>query len=153
RRPLVVLLLAAAVTAAGLVYLAGHFAMTADTAGLISSKLKWRQREIAFENAFPQLQNLTLIVIDGATPELADDATKRLAKGLQEKPELFQTVRRPDSGSFFEREGLLLLPLKDVEDTTSGLGQAAPLMGALAADPSLRGVLAAVTSGLQGVEF
>ncbi len=153
RHPLVVLLAAAALTAAAAAYLAGHFAMTADTAQMISSKLKWRQRELAFEAAFPQLQNVTLVVVDGATPELADDGTRRLAAALRDKPDLFRTVRRPDGGPFFDREGLLLLPLEDVEATTKGLAQAAPFLGALAADPSLRGVLSALSNSLQGIEF
>src|SRR5882757_2083714 len=73
RHPLIVLLAAVVLTAAAVVYLGGHFNMTADTARLISPKLEWRHREIIFEKAFPQLQNLTMIVVDGATPELADD--------------------------------------------------------------------------------
>lgn len=74
RFPLIVLLLAVALTAAALIYTARHFAMTADTAQLISTKLAWRQRELAFQEAFPQLDNLTMVVVDGVTPELADDA-------------------------------------------------------------------------------
>jgi len=153
RHPSIVLLLAVVLTAAAVVHMARNFAMTADTAQLISSKLQWRQREIAFETAFPQLQNLTLIVIDGATPELTDDAARRLAAALQGKPALFRTVRRPDGGPFLEREGLLLAPLADVDKTIKGLSQAAPLLGSLNADPSLRGVLSALSSSLQGIEF
>ena len=74
RFPLIVLLLAVAFTAVALVYTARHFAMTADTAQLISTKLAWRQRELAFQAAFPQLDDLTMVVVDGATPELADAA-------------------------------------------------------------------------------
>ena len=51
-----------------------------------------------------------MVVVDGATPELADDAAKRLTAALQERQDLFQTVRWPDGGPFFEREGLLFLP-------------------------------------------
>ena len=61
-------------TGAALVYTAQHFALTADTSELISTKLKWRQNELAFDRAFPQFNNLTMIVVDGATPELADAA-------------------------------------------------------------------------------
>ena len=40
---------ALALTAAAVVYAAGHFAMTADTAELISTQHEWRQRELAYE--------------------------------------------------------------------------------------------------------
>ncbi|MBS0517794.1 MAG: MMPL family transporter [Proteobacteria bacterium] len=153
RHPLIVLLLALGFTGAALVYTAQHFAMTANTAELISTKLKWQQREFAFQAAFPQLDNLTLAVIDGATPELAADAAKRLTAALQEKPKYFRTVRQPDGGPFFERDGLLLLPLNEVADTTKGLMRAKPFLGPLAADPSLRGVLGALSTVLQGVKY
>src|SRR3981081_2517421 len=141
RHPLIVLLAAVVLTTAAVVYLGGHFNMTADTARLISPKLEWRHREIVFEKAFPQLQNLAMIVVDGATPELADDAAKRLAAALQERPDLFHNVRRPDGGPFFERNGLMLLSTDDVESATASLMRVQPILSALANDPSLRGVL------------
>ena len=152
RHPLIVLLLAVGVTLAALVFIAQNFAMTADTSQLISKRLDWRQRGLAFDAAFPQLNNLTLVVVDGATPELADDATKRLAAALTERRDLFHSVRWPDGGPFFEHEGLLLLPQEDVEATTSGLIRAAPLLVRLKADPSLRGTLVVLTDILQGLK-
>ena len=58
RHPLIVLLLSLALTAMALVYSARHFAMTTDTAELISTKDKWRQRA-GIRAAFPSLQRLT----------------------------------------------------------------------------------------------
>jgi hopanoid biosynthesis associated RND transporter like protein HpnN len=152
RHPLIVLSLVAGLTLAALVFIAQNFAMTADTSQLISKRLDWRQRELAFEAAFPQLNNLTLVVVDGTTPELADDAAKRLVAALKERRDLFQTVRWPDGGAFFEREGLLFLPSDDVEATTSGLIRAAPLLVRLKADPSLRGTLVVLNDILQGLK-
>jgi hypothetical protein len=152
RRPLIVLLLVGGLTLAALIFVAQNFVMTADTSQLISQRLEWRQRELAFEAAFPQFNNLTMVVVDGATPELADDAAKRLAGALKERPDLFQTVRWPDGGPFFEREGLLFLPSADVEKATSGLVRAAPLLTRLTADPSLRGALVVLTDILQGLK-
>jgi len=151
RHPLIVLLATVVLTAAAVVYLGGHFNMTADTARLISPKLEWRHREIVFEKAFPQLQNLTMIVVDGATPELADDGAQRLAVALQERPDLFHNVRRPDGGPFFERNGLMLLSTDDVESATASLMRVQPILSALANDPSLRGVLKMLSFILLGV--
>ena len=151
RHPLIVLLATVVLTAAAAVYLGGHFNMTADTARLISPKLEWRHREIVFEKAFPQLQNLTMIVVDGATPELADDGAQRLAAALQERPDLFHNVRRPDGGPFFERNGLMLLSTDDVESATASLMRVQPILSALANDPSLRGVLKMLSFILLGV--
>ena len=144
------LLLAVLLTGAALVYTARHFAMTADTSELISTKLKWRQRELAFEAAFPQLENLALVVVDGATrnwPMPLPDG----AAALRERPGLFRSVRQPDGGAFFDRNGILLLPLDDVAATAKGLAKAQPLLASLAADPSLRGILTTLSRTLEGV--
>ena len=151
RHPLIVLLLAVALTAMALVYSSRHFAMTADTAELISTKHEWRQRELAYEAAFPSLQKLTVVVIDGATAELGESAAARLAAALASKPALFQSVRRPDGGPFFDRNGLLFLAPDKVKETMEGLLHSQFLLATLAADPSLRGVLATIKATLQGV--
>jgi hopanoid biosynthesis associated RND transporter like protein HpnN len=152
RHPLIVLLSTVLLTAVAVVYLGGHFAMTADTSELISPKLEWRKREIVFEQGFPQLRNLTMVVVDGATPELSEDGAQRLTAALQKRPELFHNVRRPDGGPFFERDGLLLLPKDDVAKTTDSLVRVQPVLSALANDPSLRGVLKMLSVILLGVQ-
>lgn len=126
RHPVIVMLMALALTAVALVYTAQNFAMTADTSKLISTKLDWRKKELAFEKAFPQFENLTVVVIDASTPELAEYAEDKLAAALQGKPELFHSVRRPQGGPFFDRNGVLLMPLHDVEATTTSLIRASP---------------------------
>ncbi|TAJ82352.1 MMPL family transporter [Reyranella sp.] len=153
RYPLIVLLVTGGLSVAALLYAASHFAMTTDTAELISTKHEWRQRELAYEAAFPSLQRLTIVVIDGATPELAEDAATRLSKALAGNPKLFHSVRRPDGGSFFDRNGLLFLPVEEVRATTEGLLRSQFFLASTAADPSLRGVLASLTAILEGVRY
>ena len=82
RHPLIVVLLAFLLAVGAGSYAARHFAMTANTEELISPKLEWRQRDLEFQAAFPQLQNLTIVVVDGKTPELAHSAAARLARQL-----------------------------------------------------------------------
>ena len=50
-------------------YAATHFSVTTDINQLISSKSPARQREVAFEKAFPQF-DVIIAVIDAPTPEL-----------------------------------------------------------------------------------
>jgi hypothetical protein len=150
-RPWLVLLLGLALSLAALLYTSRHFAMTTDTAELISTDLEWRQREIAYDAAFPQQEDLIVAVIDGATPEIAESAAASLTAALREKPGLFRSVRRPDGGPFFDRNGLLLLPLEEVQATTEQLIRAQPFLGPLAADPSLRGVLGSLSTALEGI--
>ncbi|MFC7736956.1 MMPL family transporter [Roseomonas sp. GCM10028921] len=150
-RPWVVLLLGLALSLAALLYTARHFAMTTDTAELISTDLEWRKREIAYDAAFPQQEDLIVVVIDGSTAEIAESAAARLAAGLGERRGTFRSVRRPDGGPFFDRNGLLLRPLGTVQETTEALVRAQPFLGPLAADPGLRGVLGVISTVLDGV--
>ncbi|MCR0984819.1 hopanoid transporter HpnN [Roseomonas populi] len=150
-RPWAVLLIGLLLAAGAMHYAARHFAMTTDTAELISTDLVWRQREIAYDKAFPQQEDLIVAVVDGATPEIAEGAAARLAEALAAQPDRFRSVRRPDGGPFFDRNGLLLLPLEEVQANTEGLVRAQPFLGPLAADPSLRGVMGALSTVLEGV--
>ncbi|MCG7361839.1 MMPL family transporter [Roseomonas sp. ACRSG] len=153
RRPWLTLLLALLLALGAGFYSVRHFALTADTAELISTDLPWRQDELAYEANFPQLHNLVVVVVDGATPELAESATARLAERLQAMPRLLHDVHRPDGGPFFNRHGLMLLPLEEVQAATEKLIEAQPFLGPLAADPSLRGVMGALGTVLRGVEM
>jgi hopanoid biosynthesis associated RND transporter like protein HpnN len=133
-------------------YAATHFKMTSDTGELISDKLPWRQREIAYGKAFPQNGNSIVAVVDGQTPELAELGASKLTEAVSARPDLFPTVSRPEGGPFFQQNGLLFLSTAKVKDTTEQLIKAAPFMGALAADPSLRGVCTSLSTALLGVK-
>ncbi|MGY2735224.1 hopanoid transporter HpnN [Sphingomonas sp. UYP23] len=152
RRPFAVLGLCLALVAGAAVYAAGHFAMTTDTAALISPKIAWRQNEKAVETAFPQLSDVLLVIVDGKTPELAEAATAKLAAALAADTTHFRRVQRPDGGAFFDREGLLFGSTAEVQASTKALIGAQPLLGPLASDPSLRGIASAFSTMLSGVD-
>ena len=146
------------VIAAGLVlaiaagwYAAGHFKMTTDTEQLISADLPWRQNGIAFEKAFPENGDTIIAVVDGKTPELADQGAAVLADKLAARKDLIEWVDRPDGGPFWDREGLLLLPQDQVQKTLNQLIAAQPFVGPLAGDPSLRGVMSTLQTMAMGV--
>lgn len=132
-------------------YTAARLGMNADTFSLIDPNLPWRQREIAFNQAFPRDTNQLVIVIDGAEPAAADDAADRLATMLAADTRHFKTVTRPDGGEFFRRNGLLFLSAEELTAVSDRIVAAQPLIGSLAADPTLRGVFSALNLALEGV--
>ncbi|HEY1877461.1 MAG TPA: MMPL family transporter, partial [Rhizomicrobium sp.] len=133
-------------------YTSQNFAINTDSGQLIDAKVGWRMRQARFDAAFPQQSNLTLVVIDGVTPELADAAATRLTAKLTANPALFPHVLRPDGGPFFNQNGMLFLSLPEVKDTTQQLIKAQPFLGGLASDPSLRGIMANLSTYLLGVQ-
>jgi hypothetical protein len=131
-------------------YAATHIAMDTNTATLISPDLPWRQREIDYARMFPQRVAVIAVVVDGATPELAEQATATLAERLADAGSII-ALRRPVGGPFFNRVGLLFAPTEEVARTTQQMIAAQPLLGTLAADPTLRGVMDALSLVLEGV--
>jgi hopanoid biosynthesis associated RND transporter like protein HpnN len=90
--------------------------------------------------------------VTAATPENAEQATTVLERDLSKRSDLFRTVVRPDSGDFFQNNGLLFEPLSDVKKSVAGLSRAQFLINALATDPSLRGVMKALSLAADGVQ-
>jgi len=150
RHPWWVIAVALILSATSAVYAERHFAIKTDINELISPDLPWARRVAQFVDAFPQRE--ILAVIDAPTPELADQVATRLQQALEARPDVFPAVRQPQSGSFFERNGLLYLPTDEVKRVTDWLTRADPLIGTLATDPSLRGTLDALSLGLIGVQ-
>jgi len=146
-----VLVAAAVLGVVASVYAARHIAIDTNTAKLISPDLPWRQREIDFARTFPQRVAVIAVVVDGATPEIAEQATADLAKRLAGNTAAIVALRRPDGGPFFNRAGLMFAPTGEVARTTQQMIAAQPLLGTLAADPTLRGVMDALSLVLEGV--
>ena len=145
-----VIALAAVLTVACAIYAARHFAINTDAESLLPRDLPWRQSEINFKKTFPQRQ--LLAVVEAPTPELTEIATASLAAELEKHPDHITSIRMPQGGEFFERNALLFLPLPMVQQTVQQLREAGPLAGMMAADPSVRGVMQALSAGIQGAE-
>src|SRR5437016_4961857 len=64
------------------VYVAQNFEMDSNAENLFSPGVAWRQRQAEYDEAFPQRNRLTVIVIDGATPERTQEAAAALKAAL-----------------------------------------------------------------------
>ena len=142
---LLLVLLAAGVTRARL-------GVSTDLDQLFSASLPWKQQEAELKRLFPQFSNLMVAVIDGASPEEADATAAGLAAALSADSTHFRTVRRPDASPWFERNGLLFLDQEDLQSLLDRTIDAQPFLGQLSADPSARGLFAALALLGMGVE-
>src|SRR5689334_25427747 len=127
--PIIALALIAAVVSG--VYSVRNFAINTDINKLISPDLDWRKRDIQFERAFDR-EKLILAVVEAPTPELASAASKALAQKLAGDSKNFESVQQLGSGEFFEKNGLLFLPVEEVGKTAGQLEAAAPLIEIMA---------------------
>lgn len=133
-------------------YATAHFRMNTDMNTLLAADLPWRQQEKAMETAFPQRNDLLVVVVDGKTAQAAENAAGKLFAKMQGRADLFHTLQRPDALPFFRQNGLLYLEQKELADLIDRLMQAQPLLGTLAADQSLCGLFRTFGMMLTGVE-
>jgi hypothetical protein len=150
RRRYVVIVVGILVLLGTATYDAARFSINTDVQALISQNLPWHQRQAQLTKAFPQ--RAISAIVTAPTTENADAATQQLAQSLAKDQGLFPQVTQPDSGDFFERNGLLFGSVSEVRSTAQGLSRARPFLAGLAADPSLRGVMNVLSSSAQGVQ-
>lgn len=128
----------------------GGFKMTTDSDALLSPQLPYRQAELAFRELFPSARAEMLVVIDASTSELAEATAQQLSTSMAQNEALFRNVRRAEP-EFLMRSGLMYLPVEEVATRTDQLVRAAPFLGPLAEDPTLRGVANVFGSFATGV--
>jgi hopanoid biosynthesis associated RND transporter like protein HpnN len=132
------------------IYAARNFSITTDVRQLFPDNLGWSRRERQFQATFPQYYHL--VVVTAPTPELTERAGDELADALRKQPDRIRAVQDAQGSLFFTRQALLFQSVDSLARTTEELRRGAPLIGALANDPTLTGLLHALSFGLAGIE-
>jgi hopanoid biosynthesis associated RND transporter like protein HpnN len=123
-------------------YAGSHLQLDTDQSHMISADLPFRKTEQRLDAAFPQDVDLLVMVVDAPTAERADHAVDLLQQRLAPRTDLFRSLRRPPEEAFFQNHALLFLSTDDLTELSDRLSAAQPMLGELARDPSLRGLLA-----------
>src|SRR5437588_4019669 len=92
RHAWVVIVIAMLLFVVSATYAVRNFAINTNVNQLISHDLPWRQRELAFSQAFQGKDEKILAVVDAPTSELATAASRALAQKLALEPNLFSSV-------------------------------------------------------------
>ena len=152
RHAVPVVLLAIVLAGLSFVVAGRRLGVSTDTDKLFRSSLPWRQRQIAFERGFPQERNVLVAVVNARIPEEADATAAGLAAALRADPAHFVSVTQPDVSPYFSRNGLLFLNADALGHLLDSTVDAQPFLGQLAADPSARGLFAALSLVAVGVQ-
>ena len=139
------------IAVASSLYTATHFRLNSDVNALLSDKLDWRKRDIAFESAFGRL-GIIDVVVTAPTPELTGAATVELTAALAKEKAQFPDVSNAGATEFFAQHGLLFLPKPALEKALAGLIEGKALIEDLASDRSLRGLVAGLEDVLLGLQ-
>ena len=143
-----VLLLGSLITAGATVYTANNIAIDTDTTDMIDVRLPHRQAFLALKAAFPRLPGDIVVYTQADHAGLAEDAADALVAKLRAKPGIARAIAQPGGGEFFGRNGLVYLSTDELWQIDQRLNDAGPLIGALARDPSLRGLLVTLREAL-----
>jgi hopanoid biosynthesis associated RND transporter like protein HpnN len=148
RWPLATITLVLGLAGASVYYSIGHLGINTDTANMISPDLDWRQDFIAYRASFPSRDQNIVAVVDGPDGETAMAHARALAQALRAEPGVFPSVFLAGDGEFFEENGLLYLPIDELETLADRLIEAQPLLARLADDPGGAGVVEALETAL-----
>jgi hopanoid biosynthesis associated RND transporter like protein HpnN len=151
RRHFVVLAIAALMVALCLHGASHRLSVDTDADHLFSPKLPWRQQSQAFARLFPQFSDTLTVVVRASTPEEARIVAQALNQKIVADTTHFRSSTTPGISPFFNREGLLLLPPKELSSTLDSMLQAQPLLGPLATDASARGLFKGIDLMVEGV--
>jgi hypothetical protein len=147
----VTLVLALAITVTLALVVVPRLGVDTSTETMIESEVPFRRDEIAYARAFPGLQDVLVVVVEASDAAGAERAAAALAHRMAARGDALSAVRRPDAPALEPGSGLLYLPTERVAGLTERLIAAQPMLAALAADPSLRGLLGTIDVTMEGV--
>lgn len=126
-----------------------HLGFNTDTTEMLSPELPFHQNRIRFWKTFPQDVKSILVVVDAPSPEASKTIVKRLGDRLSMERSAIESIYVPDQGAFFDEQALLYLEENELEQLVDTLSKTQPLLGRLAQDNSLGGLLEPVGSVLK----
>ncbi len=136
RKPRLALGVVSSLALVGLVLAANDLQVNTDASDMIDPNLPYRVAEREFDAAFPELDDIILVLVRGRSADETDSFTAALTRTLEEKMDGIRTVYAPTTHPFFARNGLLLMSEEDLEDQLNRLTKASPVIEALNRDQS-----------------
>lgn len=125
-----------------------HFAVDTDSSHMLADELPHRQRELALNAAFPGLNSRFVVLVDAPDADRADAALARLAAAIAARPQALDAPFAAALDPFFQRNGLLYMDDAELDAMLARLSRAGPLLGTLAAEPTLAAFMASLAEGV-----
>lgn len=147
-RPILTFLLAALLVALAGLVTSRHIAVDTDSSRMLSDELPHRQREAALNAAFPGLNARLVVVIDAPDADSADLFAARLKAAIEKHPDLLEAPFVAALDPWFQRNGLLYMDDAALDSMLAKLSRAGPLLGTLAAEPTLSAYFASLAEGV-----
>ena len=150
--PRLAILLCSLLTAAALYVTLTGLEIDTDSDRILSADLRVRQTNIALAEAFPELQNNLVVMVEAADPADARAAVEELGSRLAQQPGRFPQVFLPGDAPYYDDFGLYHLELARLEELALRVEDFGPLLATFAERPELPILLAALSQSIGGVE-
>ncbi len=135
-----VLALALVLTVMSVGTAATFLTINTDTGRMIDQELPFRMRFAELLQAFPQVDETLVVVVEGQDPDAATAAARAVADAFRGRPELYSDVYAPEIDPYFEAHGLLYMDEGELQQVSGRLQAGLPILVPLAQDPTLRGL-------------
>ncbi|MCE7999748.1 MAG: MMPL family transporter [Rhodobiaceae bacterium] len=140
------------VGAVSLLLVATGLQFNSDKESLVGNTAPFKQRNAAFDQAFPQFLNSLIIVVDAQTGAQAQDLAELITLKLEAAPDRYRNVYFAEGDPFFRQNGLLYLSPEELEEHVDLLANAEPALAAIAASPTLEGIFDLLELGMSARE-
>lgn len=132
-------------TAVLLFFTIQNFKINTDLTEMIASDLPFRQVIKKYHDEFPDLVGSIVVVVEGDIPEQVRQARDNLADRLRRENTLFKSIYTPGGNHFFDKNGLLYLSPRKLEEQGDILSTMQPFLALLSQDFSLTGLFSVIS--------
>jgi predicted RND superfamily exporter protein len=130
------------------VYTVRNLGIDTDTGRMVNDELEYRRVYLAYQAEFPNQRDELLVLVEGSTPDLAEDATRTLVRELRRDTVNFESVYQPFGGEFFERQALLYMDVDSLASMVDRVEDFAEWLTDLERDPTLAGLSATLSRAM-----
>jgi len=145
RYPLAILFVALLLSAISVVYTKNNLEFLTGRDDLMPKNSKFHRDYRDYRLEFGDTEEI-VVVLESDDPDKAGRFGKELFSRLQQRKDVLREVFYPYGLPFFQKNGLLFLPLEDVEALRNNLTKAMPLLKDLAAAPSVQTLFTSLTT-------
>lgn len=145
RYPLAILFVALLLSAISVVYTKNNLEFLTGRDDLMPKNSKFHRDYRDYRREFGDTEEI-VVVLESDDPDKAGRFGKELFSRLQQRKDVLREVFYPYGLPFFKKNGLLFLPLEDVEALRNNLTKAMPVLKDLAAAPSVQTLFTSLTT-------
>lgn len=145
RHPWPVLAIALLLSVLSGVYTAAKLEFLTGRDDLMPKHAQFQQDYQAYRASFGDQEEIA-VVVESDDPALTSRFCDRLYARLSQEPRLFVEVLYPGGLPYFRQNGLLFMPLEQLQRMAQTIELAAPMLQQLAAAPSIQTLFSALTS-------